>query len=245
MSLQKYLTLKNYKLYFKYHLNKKHKVSYSQCGEDILMSCALTELGILKPTYLDIGTNHPILNNNTYLFYSRGARGICVEPDSELFRVIKRIRKYDTCLNAGIGPVDDENAVFYVMSSKPLGTFLQSEANKYVNDRNYGKQEIRKVTKMPLVSINTVMAKYFSPCAEIVSVDAEGYDLEIIASLDLQKYRPKVMCVETLRYGNNGKVEKQNEIIKYLTERGYFLYADTYVNSIFVDKTIWKLKRKN
>ena len=245
MELKKYLILKNYKNFFKYHLAKKYKMGYSQCGEDLLIDCIVSGLGISKPTYIDIGANHPILNNNTFLFYSRGSRGVCIEPDPELFKVIKRTRKNDVCLNIGIGPINNENANFYIMSSKPLSTFVESEANKYVKDQNYGKEEIKKTIKVPLVTINDTIAKYFSICADIISIDTEGYDFEIIKSLDLQKYRPKIICIETLRYGDNGKVEKQNETIQYLAAQDYFLYADTYVNSILVDKNIWESKRKN
>lgn len=70
MSLKKYFFLKNYIGYFRYLFSKKYNKSYSQCGEDLLILCALKTLKIAKPTYLDIGTNHPIFKNNTYLFYN-------------------------------------------------------------------------------------------------------------------------------------------------------------------------------
>ncbi|MGB5027475.1 MAG: hypothetical protein WBO38_03165, partial [Chitinophagaceae bacterium] len=39
--------------------------SYSQSGEDIIVSYLFERMGIKKPTYLDIGANHPIALSNT------------------------------------------------------------------------------------------------------------------------------------------------------------------------------------
>ena len=57
------------------------KISYSQCGEDLILKQLFTALGIGKVNYLDIGAHHPTCLNNTYLFYGYGGHGVCVEPD--------------------------------------------------------------------------------------------------------------------------------------------------------------------
>lgn len=234
--MNKYLNWRNYVRFVQYHLSRKHKRSYSQCGEDLLMRCALNLIGVKKPTYIDIGTNHPILNNNTYLFYENGSRGVCVEPDPELFRVIKRTRTRDVCLQAGVGPEANDSADFYAMSSKPLGTFSQKEAEKNVATKNYGEQSIKGVLKLPLYTVDAIIEKYLSDSVDIISVDAEGLDFDIIKSIDMRKHRPKIICAETLRYNDEGSVEKQYEIANYLTSEGYFVYADTNVNTVFMDK---------
>jgi hypothetical protein len=43
---------------------KDHKISYSQCGEDILINYIFSLRGIVKPSYIDIGANHPFFINN-------------------------------------------------------------------------------------------------------------------------------------------------------------------------------------
>ena len=32
---------------------------------------------------------------------------------------------------------------------------------------------------------------------------------------------------------------KDQEIIRFMQDAGYLLYADTFINSIFVDRNIW------
>ena len=48
------------------------QVSFSEVGEDLIVHYLFRSLKITNPTYLDIGTNHPIIGNNTYFFYLRG-----------------------------------------------------------------------------------------------------------------------------------------------------------------------------
>ena len=43
----------------------KAKATYSQSGEDIIIQYLFDSLKIDKPTYLEIGTNQPLVCNNT------------------------------------------------------------------------------------------------------------------------------------------------------------------------------------
>lgn len=61
---------------------KHAMISYSQFGEDLL---AQEILGYERCDifYIDIGAFHPISKSNTYIFYKRGSRGMCVEPNPQ------------------------------------------------------------------------------------------------------------------------------------------------------------------
>jgi cephalosporin hydroxylase len=71
-------------------------------------------------------------------------------------------------------------------------------------------------------------------------VDVEGLDYQIITAINLKKYRPKVVCVESAEYEDNNALNKSQKIANYLYKHGYFLYADTFINSIFVDEKYWQ-----
>jgi serine/threonine protein phosphatase PrpC len=94
---------------------------------------------------LDIGANHPIKINNTYLFYKQGSRGVCVEPNPKLCKIIKNKRKKDTVLNIGIGKEEKTNIDFFVMNSDVLSTFSKEEANYLIKN---AKQTPKKVIKI-------------------------------------------------------------------------------------------------
>lgn len=63
--------------------------SYSQAGEDAIISFLFADKKITKITYLDIGTNMPDQCNNTYLFYRRRAWGVCNEAYRTLIPLIQ------------------------------------------------------------------------------------------------------------------------------------------------------------
>ena len=211
--------------------------SYSQCGEDVIMSFLCDILGLVKPTYLDIGAHHPRYLSNTYLFYRKGSRGVCVEPDPKLISAMRRVRPDDANLNVGIG-TSTSSAKFYVMSVPTLNTFSQAEALRLEAEEG---QKIVKVLEVELHDIARIYADHFSSALpDMVSLDVEGLDLAILKSMQLRKRRPKIICVETLTFSTNDKEVKVTEIAQFMAEMDYVLYADTYVNSIYVEGESWR-----
>lgn len=212
------------------------KSSYSQCGEDLIIEFVFQALNIARPSYLDIGAHHPVYLSNTYLFYRKGSSGVCIEPDPSLCRKIRRKRGRDTCLNIGTGVSAQSEAEFYLMTTRTLNTFCREEAERY---QSYGSQKIEQVVRIPLLPINDVIMDNFPSCPDFVSLDVEGLDLEILKTFDFDRYRPQVFCIETLTYTEDKTEKKLVEIIDFMTGKGYLNYADTYINTIFVDRRTW------
>ena len=69
---------------------KNYSKSYAQCAEDLIIRFAFDQMGIRKPVYLDIGAHDPIFLSNTYLFYKKGSRGVCVEPNPMLCKILRK-----------------------------------------------------------------------------------------------------------------------------------------------------------
>ncbi len=214
------------------------KYSYSQCGEDLIIDFIFGVFKIEKPTYLDIGAHHPYYLSNTAFFYAKESRGVSVEPDPSLYAVIKKERPLEKVLNVGVGLGQQQSADFYVMNVPTLNTFSKSEAERYAA---YPGKEIKKVIQLPLLTVNEIIKTHFNNQApDFISIDVEGMDMEIVKSFDFKAYRPKVFCIETLTYTENNTEEKLTNIIDYMKQQDYLLYADTYINSIFVEKAAWK-----
>src|SRR4030081_1527697 len=91
------------------------RLSYSQCGEDLLVNYIFSLRGIQYPSYLDIGANHPFFISNTAFFYRKGCRGINIEANPQLIHPFDRFRRKDTTLNVGVGPEEGEMN-FYIIS---------------------------------------------------------------------------------------------------------------------------------
>lgn len=212
------------------------KKSYSQTGEDIIVKFIFDAIGINKPGYLDIGAHHPRYLSNTAMLYSRGSRGINVEPDPILFKNFLKNRSKDINLNIGIAT--EKGALpFYIMDPPTLNTFSETEANEYVAEHGF---RIQNRVDIQVDTITNIVDRYNNgEFPDFLSVDVEGLDFQLIQSIDYKKSYPKVICVETITYSAKGRGVKQKEIINYLLSQGYMVFADTYINTIFVRKDLW------
>ena len=212
------------------------RLSYAQVGEDlVLWHIAYDVLGIKQPTYMDIGAHHPVINNNTFLFYERGSRGVLVEPNPALHGVLASVRPGDTLLRAGIGATQQAEADYYIIGGSEdgqLNTFSREEADQLVA-RSRGHYSIERVIKVPLLNINDVMQKQWNAAPNVLSVDTEGFDLPILRSLDFKRLRPDVVVAETQELG--GRVPNV-ELLEFMVEHGYQVRGGSFVNTVFVDR---------
>ncbi|MCX2452070.1 FkbM family methyltransferase [Pedobacter sp. PLR] len=212
------------------------KRSYAQSGEDLIIDFIFKEIGINQPSYLDIGAHHPFYLNNTAIFYERGCRGINIEPDPSLFAEFTKSRKQDINLNLGIG---NEKGIldFYQMSAPTLNTFSEQEAKNYANEGDF---KIEKVIPVTVETVANILRDYnHGKFPDFLTLDAEGIDEIVIHSIDFEQNFPKIICVETISFSSSGTGVKNNQLIAYLEDKGYLLYADTNINSIFVRKDLW------
>ena len=224
----------------RFNLTDNRRISYSQTGEDLLVRQVFTMLGQSRISYLDLGANHPTRFSNTYLFYRDGSSGVSVEPDPAAQGLFRKWRPRDTLLCCGVG-LTDGAADFYVMTTNTLNTFSREEALRY---QGYGNQEILETIKVPLKPVNAILERHFRErCPNFISLDIEGMDLEILKTLDFQRFRPEVFCIETLTYTEDKTERKLDEIIEYMKSKDYTVYADTYINTIFVDRAAWQRRK--
>lgn len=209
-------------------LFEKCELSYAQNGEDIIVSKLFEDIFQKEIIYYDIGANDPVLINNTYLLYRKGNKGILVEPNTSLCEKLKEIRPRDTVLNYGIS-TSQGDMEYYVLDNDRLSTFSKEEAELCLK---YGNKIIR-VDKIKTVNLNYIFSEYGKP--DYISIDIEGMDFEIVKEVDFELYAPLCICLETLVY-NGGKKESFEDLSSFLKEKGYFIYSDTWINTIFVKK---------
>ena len=227
--------------YFKSDENQYKKPSFSQSGEDLIVKFIFDQLGIKNPSYIDIGAHHPYYISNTALFFKNGSRGINIEPDPTLFKEFLKYRKEDVNLNIGISDCKGE-LDFYVISSPTLNTFSKEEADKYCLEGDYQIKSIKKIKVQILSDIIKDFSNGIFP--QFLSIDAEGVDEIIIRELDFDKNYPIVICIETITFSTSGNGVKNLGLIDYITNKGYLVYADTNINTIFVKKEIWRRIKK-
>lgn len=216
--------------------NQDFKKSYSQCGEDIIVDFILTHvLKIKNISYLDIGAHHPIKFSNTALFYEKGFSGINIEPDPTLLNSFLKKRVRDVNLNIAIS---NENATvdFFIMKNKALNTLSKDEALRMQKEEGETLEKIEKIEVItPNKLFNDLLKTKTFPT--FLSIDVEGFELEILKTFEINNdFHPKILILETIQYSITGNSIKNSELIKYVETLGFYHYADTMINSIFV----WK-----
>lgn len=216
------------------------KISFSQCGEDSIVKFIFDYLKIENPTYIDIGAHHPYYISNTALLYKNGSRGINIEPDPTLFKEFIKYREEDINLNFGISDVENE-LDFYIISSPTLNTFSKEEAEKYIHEGDF---VIKSIEKIMVKTLNNVLKEYSNGVfPQFLSIDAEGVDEIIIKEINFENNYPIVICIETISFSTSGNGMKNFKLIKYIESKGYLIYADTNINTIFVRKSIWQKEK--
>src|SRR6266496_4686778 len=165
--------------------------SYSQAGEDVILRFLFNDFGKTVISYLELGTNQPKADNNTFLFYRKGGHGVCVEADSSLIPKIKKARPNDKIINAGVSVTADKEADFYIFDIPGINTFNKEEAEQRSSSGNH---KIVKVVKVPLIHINDLIKNNFDSYPDLLSIDIEGLDLAVLKSFDFDRFPIPVIC---------------------------------------------------
>lgn len=216
---------------------KKKHISYAQSGEDLIMSFIFNHLRIEKPSYLDIGAHHPFWLSNTAYFYKKGCRGINIEPNPLLIKQFYKHRKNDINLNIGVSDRNDK-LLFNIMSAPTMSTFSLDEAKRLERETSF---RIIDQKNIEVKHIQNILENYNSGLfPDFLSLDVEGLEEVILNSIDFENNYPKVICLETISYSEKNDEKKEAGLIDFLIKKGYFVYGDTYINTIFVKETIWK-----
>lgn len=217
-------------------IKKYTKITFSQSGEDSIIHFIFSATQKLPFTYIDVGAFDPFTLSNTALFYMMGMRGINIEPNPDRIEYFNIHRKEDTNLNIGIsdtrGDID-----YYFMDAHILNTFSKVEAEKYCIESGHKIERVQKVHVETLECVINTHCKGLFP--DLLSLDAEGIDKLILESINYGSNYPKVIVVETIAYRKDGTGKKDKTISEFLVKKGYFLFADTYINSIFVYREWW------
>jgi FkbM family methyltransferase len=216
------------------------KVSHAQCGEDLIMEHVLTNLGIRRPFYVDIGAHDPFHLNNTAIFHQQGARGVNIEPDPTLIERFRKKRPGDVNLGIGVSDRPDASKLsFHVFNVPTLNTFSAEEARRI--EQEDPRYKVVRVIDVPVRNINDVLDEHCGHRRiDILSMDVEGLDEALIRAIDLDRHRPLLICLETISFSSTGQGVKNQPLIDLIKGKGYLLYADTNINSIFVLEHIWK-----
>jgi FkbM family methyltransferase len=206
------------------------RLSYSQEGEDLVLARIFENLNVTTGFFVDIGAHHPTRFSNTYYFYRRGWRGINVDALPGTKKLFNQKRPRDITIECGVGA---ENGVltYFLFNEPALNTFSESEANK----KNVPPYRIVESLQIPVVTLKQMLDENLPHAERIdfMTIDAEGFDHEVISSNDWTRYRPRVVLVELL----NASIENlgSHPTAQLLRANNYRIFAKSYNTYFFVE----------
>ena len=227
---KKYKFLKN--IYFFYNIfirNYKYLFKSSQFNEDKIILNLFPKKFV--GNFVDIGCYHPTKYNNTYLLYKHGWNGLNIDLNPLSIELFNYLRPRDINICAAISDKETEKKLLYTGDLSPENTIQNSHKIFLEKKHNYKNKDI-KIKSIKTVKLLKLLKKHNLNKIDFLNIDIEGHELKVLQSLDFNKIKINIICVEILNYNSISR-KRTNLIIRYLKKNGYILKYKGIVNYVF------------
>jgi FkbM family methyltransferase len=155
--------------------------------------------------FVDVGAANPDYLSVSALYRSLGWKIIAIEPNPA-FCEMHRKRGHDV-LQYACGERDEDDVDFCVVDSHGApyenGQVSYESFSSLAIKDSYARirpnMDVQKI-KVKLRRLDTILRMHAPDIRhiDILSVDVEGWELEVLAGLDFAKHRPRVLVIENL-----------------------------------------------
>jgi FkbM family methyltransferase len=183
--------------------------------------------------FVDVGAARPDALSMSALYRELGWRVIAIEPNP-IFCQAWRDAGLDV-LEYACADRDEDDVPFEVVNSH--GTIYAGEPVSFESLSSLRiKDAYRALHETPDVQtitvnvrrLDTLMAEHARGVGrvDLVSVDVEGWELEVLEGFSLERYRPRVLIVEN--------VFAEAQYRQAVAARGYALWRHVWPNDVYV-----------
>lgn len=146
--------------------------------------------------FVDIGAFDGVSINNTFYFELLGWDGICFEPIPRFFDQLKSIRGCK-CVNKALSSDKTPKKFLDIDGySSALSGIIDNYDPKHINRINQEMSEYFQTSKEIVVDCGLFNEEIDRSNIDLLSIDTEGSELNIIKTIDFNKYKINVMIVE-------------------------------------------------
>jgi len=225
---KKYSFLKPIYLFYNIYIrNFKFLKNGSQFGEEKSLNKLLKNRN--KGTYLDVGCFHPTKFNNTNMLYRSGWSGINIDLNPLTIDLFNFIRPRDINVCAALSNKNKKTKLFYhhdLSSQNTLSPNHVKWMEGHFRLKNLGVRNIKTKKLKDILNYHSVKK------IDFLNIDIEGVEYEVISSINLNKFKVQVICIEILEYNKIQKINKR-KIIKYLKKNNFKKVTKIRENYIF------------
>jgi FkbM family methyltransferase len=166
-----------------------------------------------KGVAVDVGAGDPDFLSNTKHFRERGWKVVSIEPNPEL---AKRFRSRGRpVLEYAVAEEEKDDVPFHVYSD------VEGMSISALQPRIPHPGQAEKIIKVKTRRLDTILAEHHPEITkiDILDLDVEGWEPEVIRSLDFNRFKPDAVVVENIQF--------KKIILELMTLRGYVL-ADVF-----------------
>jgi FkbM family methyltransferase len=194
--------------------------------------CLYLSLAIPEPVFVKVGANDGITGDpcSDILLAHKAWTGILIEPVPYCFQKLKvnfsepRFRLEQTAIGAVAG-----EATFYYVDQEArkalplpewfdqLGSFDRSHIVKHLDGI---LEPFILEAKVEVCPMSEVLARNHVQEIHLLHIDTEGYDYEVLRTLDFSRYRPLLIFIEHKHLAENQKADMRS----LLHQHGYTIY---------------------
>jgi FkbM family methyltransferase len=200
---------------------------YSQSGEDEILFEIFQDKQ--QGLCVEVCGFNGVDASNSYFFEKLGWRCIVVEPIPELCEKIRSKRKC-RLFNCAAGDYNGETK-FYVHEQDPIVSSLNF-TKVQLDYQKYNRQTLREIP-VEMKTLDSILEEENVKEKEIdfISIDVEGYEINVLRGFSLQKYLPRILIIE-----DNSKMT-DDRVRKFMSQFGYVLFKRTGVNDWYAKET--------
>jgi FkbM family methyltransferase len=212
------------KLFRERRVGASHFTSNCQEADDLILNHIFRELP--PPTkensykYVEVGANDAFSENISFSLAKQGWTGVSIDADpiheDSYATRTKFLKEYNRFICAAIGFTDNE-----IIFTRYKNTFLNSSINQFKLRAQEDNEDILEHVPMTTISLNDIFSSLEYSHVELLSINTRGADLEILKTLDLDKFNVDVIRIEMLYAGIQEITD--HPTYKYLYSAGYRL----------------------
>jgi len=175
-----------------------------------------------KGFFIELGANDGLFQSNTAFFEKElDWTGILIEPSFKGYELCKINRSNSVCLNCACVSNDYKKDFVWgdFSDNNPMGSI------------NGTRIRSNKLIEVKATTLEKILDENNGKNIDLLSLDTEGYELEILKGLNMDKYRPKFMLIEL--YTND-----YDNTVNYLNLNNYKLHSN-FTNYNKIDNPTW------
>ncbi len=160
--------------------------------------------------FIEAGALDGLFMSNTKLLEDLGWNGVLIEPSKEACNKCLKNRRCSTVWGALVSDKYKDDKIygdFYYDGAEGKGAWSSVNRNR---------NSVKEFTYVPATTLSSVLRSFGIKKVDFLSLDVEGYELNVLKGLDFKEFEITTMLVEV--NSNDYDLEDMNE---FLENRGY------------------------